>query len=269
MPEIELHLRRAHTLEDYHACVDLQREVWALSSAEDMVSHIASTAILKIANEHGGSVLVAEGGGQILGFSFAMLGKQLWWSHMTAVRSEHRNESIGLRLKLRQREDALRAGIEEIHWTFDPLQAPNAHFNFKKLGVIARKYEENAYGATSSALHHGLPTDRFIAEWHLNSERVLDRTTLSRATVILRDLDRIPRTNTTHSDLRLDLNDELLLLEIPTDLHGVENLHAWQQMLRAACAHYFKSGYEVIDFFRLTQPRPQALYLLSHTSALL
>src|SRR5262245_47640073 len=134
-------VRRAQELNDYSACVELQKDVWSLSTADDMVSHIASSAILKIANEHGGSVLIAEDDSrQVIGFSFAMLGPKMWWSHMTAVKAQYRNQNVGLFLKMRQRKDALEAGIESILWTFDPLQALNAHFNFSKLGVIVRQY---------------------------------------------------------------------------------------------------------------------------------
>src|SRR5207244_3010554 len=52
-----------------------------------------------------------------------------------------------------------------IEWTFDPMQALNAHLNFSKLGVVVEEYEENVYGESTSPLHKGNPTDRFIAEW--------------------------------------------------------------------------------------------------------
>jgi len=59
-----------------------------------------------------------------------------------------------------------------IEWTFDPLQTKNAYFNFCRLGVIARRYLLDLYGATSSPLHAGLPTDRLLVEWHVASPRV-------------------------------------------------------------------------------------------------
>jgi predicted GNAT superfamily acetyltransferase len=270
MADVDVMVRRAQGLEDYKACVELQKDVWALATSDDMVSQIASVAILKIANEHGGSVLLAEDpSGKVIGFSLAMLGPEIWWSHMTAVVQAHRNRNVGLLLKLRQREEAMRQGINEIHWTFDPLQALNAHFNVHRLGVLVREYEEDVYGTTTSTLHHGLPTDRFIAEWHLDSDRVRDRFETTGAALILRDLDRIPRINSSETDARLDLNDELLLLEIPADIQRVVEPGNWQHMLRQVCRHYFSAGYVVIDFFKLDRPRPQALYLLSHTSALL
>jgi predicted GNAT superfamily acetyltransferase len=59
-----------------------------------------------------------------------------------------------------------------IEWTFDPLEIKNAYLNIEKLGAIARRYNINQYGITSSPLQGGLPSDRLIAEWWLKSKRV-------------------------------------------------------------------------------------------------
>ena len=88
---------------------------------------------------------------------------------MFAVHKDHRNGGLGRRLKLLQREDALVRGIELIEWTFDPLEIKNAYLNIEKLGAIARRYNINQYGITSSPLQGGLPSDRLIAEWWLKS----------------------------------------------------------------------------------------------------
>ena len=66
-------------------------------------------------------------------------------------------------------------GIDLVEWTYDPLQALNAHLNFTKLGVVVEEYEENIYGVSSSPLHSGSPTDRFVAEWRLNEPHVVRR----------------------------------------------------------------------------------------------
>ena len=44
-------------------------------------------------------------------------------------------------------------GLDLIEWTYDPLQALNAHLNFSKLGVVVEEYEENIYGESTSPLH--------------------------------------------------------------------------------------------------------------------
>jgi predicted GNAT superfamily acetyltransferase len=258
MKEVDVRIRTARNLSDYRACVELQKEVWGFTETED----IAGLPMLMIANRHGGSVLVAqEASGRFIGFSFALPGwtrdgKRLWWSHMTAVVREHRDKEIGLRLKMKQRETAIAEGIDEIHWTFDPLQALNGHFNIHKLGATVGTYEENIYGETSSSLHLGLPTDRFMAEWHLNSERVRDRLEISEAAVIMRDLDRLERINAggDEPDLHLKAAD-------------MDRAKKWQRRVRAACLHYFQAGYVVTDFFTLREPRPQALYVLEKGTA--
>src|SRR5262250_1102529 len=173
MKEVDVQIRRAHGLEDYQRVVELEKEVWNFTDTADLTA----VPILMIANEFGGLVLVAEeSSGRLIGFSMANLGwtrdkKLFWWSHMTAVARQYQSRGVGFRLKLRQREEALASGIDEIHWTFDPLQALNAHFNLRKLGVIVREYEENVYGHSTSRLHQGLPTDRFVAEWRLKADR--------------------------------------------------------------------------------------------------
>jgi predicted GNAT superfamily acetyltransferase len=93
-------------------------------------------------------------------------------SHMLAVKEGYRNQNIGARLKLAQREDALGRGIERIEWTFDPVEIKNAFLNIRKLGAIVRRYEENFYGASSSHLQGGLQTDRLVAEWWIGSPHV-------------------------------------------------------------------------------------------------
>jgi predicted GNAT superfamily acetyltransferase len=59
-----------------------------------------------------------------------------------------------------------------MEWTFDPLEIKNAYFNLERLGAIARRYNINQYGITSSPLQGFLPTDRLVAEWWLTSKRV-------------------------------------------------------------------------------------------------
>ena len=59
-----------------------------------------------------------------------------------------------------------------MEWTFDPLEIKNAYLNIHKLGAIVRRYRVNFYGVSSSRLQGGLPTDRLLAEWYLDSPRV-------------------------------------------------------------------------------------------------
>src|SRR5208282_5990942 len=88
---------------------------------------------------------------------------------MLAVNPAYRNQGIGRRLKLFQREEALSRGINRMEWTFDPLEIKNSFLNLAKLGAIVRRYAANFYGVSSSRLHGQVPTDRLCAEWWLDS----------------------------------------------------------------------------------------------------
>jgi predicted GNAT superfamily acetyltransferase len=99
-------------------------------------------------------------------------GRSYLHSHMLAVEPDYRNQGIGRRLKLFQREEALGRGITRMEWTFDPLEIKNSFLNVAKLGAIVRRYAVNFYGVSSSRLHGQVPTDRLYAEWWLDSEWV-------------------------------------------------------------------------------------------------
>src|SRR2546426_12717244 len=43
-------------------------------------------------------------------------------------------------------------GIDLVEWTYDPMQATNAHLNFEKLGVVVEEYGQNVYGQSGSPL---------------------------------------------------------------------------------------------------------------------
>ncbi|MGH9935831.1 MAG: GNAT family N-acetyltransferase, partial [Blastocatellia bacterium] len=115
---------------------------------------------------------------KLLGFAHALAAfdeKLLpyYYSQMLAVEPRFQNAGIGVRLKLAQRDHALKTGVPLITWTFDPLQSRNAYLNIIKLGGVVRRYFVNYYGNKStSALHHGLDTDRLFVEWWARSPQV-------------------------------------------------------------------------------------------------
>lgn len=164
-------IRRCEEMSDFQACVALQREVWGFSDAD-----LVPLRLFVLARHMGGQVLGAFSGGDLLGYVLAFPGvhdqQPYLHSHMLAVRASHRDSGLGRRLKLAQRQDALAHGFDLIEWTFDPLEIKNAYLNLARLGAIARRYHPNQYGASTSPLQGGLPTDRLVAEWWLRSARV-------------------------------------------------------------------------------------------------
>jgi predicted GNAT superfamily acetyltransferase len=165
-------VRKCSALEEFQACVDLQREVWGEADLE-----IEPATMFVVASLTGGQILGAFEGEKLVGYTLAVAGvresKPYLHSHQTGVLASHRDRGVGRMLKLLQREEALSRGIHLIEWTFDPLELKNAHFNLNRLGAICRQYLPNLYGVTTSPLHRGLPTDRLLAEWYLDSARVV------------------------------------------------------------------------------------------------
>jgi len=165
-------VRKCAGMEEFQRCVELQRQIWGEDDLE-----VEPATLFVVAEETGGQVLGAFDGERLIGYTLALVGFRdgsvFLHSHMTGVHGEYRDRGVGRALKLFQREEALGRGIRLIVWTFDPLEIRNAHFNLNRLGAIARKYLANLYGLTTSPLHLGLPTDRLLAEWQLDSARVV------------------------------------------------------------------------------------------------
>jgi predicted GNAT superfamily acetyltransferase len=180
----DIAIRPCQGLDEMRACVALQKEVWNFSDAE-----LVPLRMFVVAEKIGGQVIGAFAGQQMVGFAFSIPGYRgghaYLHSHMLAVHADFRDAGMGRRLKLSQKEDAIARGFELMEWTFDPLEIKNAYLNIEKLGAIARRYNVNQYGITSSPLQGGLPTDRLVAEWWLKSDRVLEkRTSIDIAQVI-------------------------------------------------------------------------------------
>ena len=183
-------IRSCSSHDELEACVQMQIEIWGYDES-DIIPRKAFLVGQKI----GGQVIgafdtdlpgAAPNGSpeSMVGFAMSLPGvktgknstdgnpQPYLHSHMLAVRDHYRNRGVGAQLKLEQRREALSRGIRRMEWTFDPLEIKNAHLNIRKLGAIVRSYYVNFYGVSSSRLQGGLPTDRLVAEWYLDSDRV-------------------------------------------------------------------------------------------------
>lgn len=187
--EAAIEIRQLYQLDEFRDVLRLQKNIWGFADIE-----LLPLRFLVVVSKVGGHVFGAYDGAEMVGFCFAIPGvktggRAYLHSHMLGVLSEYHNAGIGRRLKLRQRDEALARGITLIEWTFDPLELKNAFFNIERLGAIVRRYHENQYGVTASPLHGGLPTDRCIAEWYLDSPRV--RAVLEGGRVAFSPVERI------------------------------------------------------------------------------
>lgn len=169
-----IEIRECTTLEELSACVQLQRDVFALPEVE-----LSPVRHLIVTKNAGGFTLGAYDGDRLVGFVLSvpafMRGERALYSHMTAVDAEYQSYGIGGRLKWGQRQRALQDGVKYIKWTFEPVKSRNAYFNLEKLGAIVSEYEVNFYGVdytTAPGKKVGLASDRLFAEWHLESDKV-------------------------------------------------------------------------------------------------
>lgn len=168
----QIEIRALTTLPELQEAVRLQKEIWGFADIE-----LLPVRLFVVATKVGGQAFGAFDGARMIAFLLAIPGlkpggKTYLHSHMMGVLPDYRNHGVGRALKLRQREAALDAGVRLVEWTFDPLEIKNAFFNIERLGAVVERYVLNQYGTTSSTLHGGLPTDRCVAGWYLDSERV-------------------------------------------------------------------------------------------------
>lgn len=268
---------------EHHAIEEIQKEAWGFSDLD-----IVPAATL-IATQHaGGIVLGVFEGDYMIGFAYAFPafehGRTSMHSHMLAVRTEYRNAHAGFYLKRAQRERALEMGIDEITWTFDPLQSLNAHLNFSKLGVVSRRYLVNFYGeASSSPLHQGFGTDRLWVSWLLNSDRVrqcISRTPSDRAAKVVaasNDAGSLIQSALIYSegarpllgDFGRGLAANRCSIEIPSDINSIKEREPklgteWRTATRAGFLAAIEAGFLVEDFVLIESDRgPRWFYALS------
>ena len=187
-----IRIRSCEAMAELQACVQLQIDTWGYDATEAI-----PLKTFLLAQKIGGQVIGAfdsdiiqsdmspDPPGTLIGFAMSLPGvkttprgpEPYLHSHMLAVRPSHRNRRVGGQLKWEQRREALARGIRHMEWTFDPLEIKNAFLNIHRLGAVAHSYLVDFYGVSSSRLQGGLPTDRLLAEWELDSQRVEDRLT--------------------------------------------------------------------------------------------
>ncbi len=270
-----MQIRPVETLEDCRKVVALEKLIWGYTDAEDVVP----SPILIVTVKRGGILLGGfDDTGEIKGFVYSIPavkdGRLTQWSHMLGVTPDSRDDGLGARLKLAQREAALARGIDLIEWTYDPLQAMNAHFNFAKLGAVVEEYEENIYGESSSPLHRGTPTDWFVAEWHLSEPGVVQRIaapgrhgSTPAAPVLNPSRDTGERLEPGPGVL--DSSERRLLVEIPMGFSEIqardsELALAWRLATREIFQSYLPRGYRVVDFF-LSRTSRRGHYVLAQS----
>src|ERR1051325_10174785 len=213
-------LRLVHSPGEYQACVELQVDIWGAAFGDRVPA-----SLLQVATHIGGLTIGAFApDGSVVGFVFGLTGVKddeiVHWSHMLGVRAAAREVGIGLRLKEYQRTALAERGIAHTYWTFDPLQAKNAHLNLNRLGVPVIEYAVDMYGTTASPLHYGLATDRLIVKSSNLSQPARDHSDIHAGS-----LDSLPIMTAAPQSGDPPFDPEArpaaALIEIPADLAAV------------------------------------------------
>lgn len=254
------------------ATVALQKAVWGMEDVE-----VASPHTLRAIAHSGGAVFGAEADGRLVGFCFgfaALRAGELWlWSHMAGVHPEHQGQGIGYRLKQAQRDWALGQGYHWMAWTFDPMQAGNANFNFNRLGVIAGNYSVDHYGEMQDGINAGLASDRLEAQWQLDAPppspsrfpHEEGRRAISDDAEVVTKLVYVDKNEELRQLRPVDYAGRPYGLEIPLDIadlkaRDIETAKQWQLSVRAAMTELLAAGYVVSAFVREAD---RAWYVLS------
>ena len=247
---MEITIRDVHDIRGMKTIEDLQKEVWGVEDL-DVVPHTQLAAALEV----GGCVIGAFVGAEMVGFVYGFLGLEhdrlVMHSHMAAVKPAYRSYGVGYRLKLAQRDRALARGITRITWTYDPLQALNAHFNFNKLGVVSDRYLIDFYGEATSSFLHQLGTDRLLASWRLDRPRLAPQP--PKTALLSSQEDGRPYLQ----EVRGALNQESVSIQIPQDIgrlqeQDIDLAREWRTGTRSAFTQALAAGFTVLSFNRET-----------------
>jgi predicted GNAT superfamily acetyltransferase len=258
----QIEIRGLDTIEELKELQAVEKEVWGMADED------ALPLTLAIACRAAGNIFVgAFDQNNMVGFAFGFLGREngitTIHSHMLAVIDRYRHLDLGSRLKQAQRDRAMAMGVDEMTWTYDPLQSRNAHFNFLKLGVVSDTYKVDFYGPETTSMLHRNGTDRLWVRWELNSRRVRDRlagkngrTETLDAMRLLGPLVRFdPSGKPARADLAESLARQRVSIEIPGDILEVERTdmglaREWRESTRWAFREAVAAGFIVTEFCR-------------------
>ncbi len=285
----EIVIRRLRTVTEFNQAVDLQTIYWGNSGDALVPMHMLHS----LAN-HGGHVLGAYDGETMIGFVMGFIGTDIDYESVDArpamanllimskrmvVLPEYRGQNIGYRLKMTQRDVALKQAIRLVTWTFDPMLAPNAYLNIHKLGGVVQEYKVDYFGETDLP---SLQADRLVVEWWVTHQRVKERAKNGASKLSLQQYFDVNAPIVNRADASGDFlkprqmtdvpDSTFALIEIPPNFREINRTdsdlaQAWRDHGREVFVKMFRGGYMVTDFVRGDyQGKSRTFYLLSHHS---
>lgn len=271
-------LRDIEDLDEIRSVEDLQIAAWG-----DDERDIVPLNQLVAAQHVGGSLIGAFDARRLVGFAYGFYGHRegrvLHHSHMLAVDRDYRRHDLGFDLKLAQRQKVLKDGLTDVvTWTFDPLQSLNAHFNFKKLGVIADTYKVDVYGRQGRSFLHQNGTDRLFVTWHLKSPKVMELAARERSSKASDGENLVERYSCLLRMSESGIPENVIgfgsvaakkrvSFQIPVNINDIEKTdpiiaRQWRVETRRIFTRAFSEGFVVVDY--LGGHNRFGTYLLEH-----
>jgi chorismate synthase len=249
-------IRELQTIEEMVAAESIQLQVWG----PEIIPHPKE---LLIPVQHEGGLLAgaftADGDMVGLVFGFPTRDPAVLHSQILGTLESWRGQGIGRRLKWFQRQWCLSRGINLVRWTVDPLRAANAELNIRHLGGVSSKYLPDYYGAMQG-IDAGVPTDRVLVDWYLDSARVSERVDHPPADQGFPEAEEVFIISRDQPDsLRPGLACPQILLPIPEhfiDLARRDTPLAldWRMQTRSLFENFFSQGYRITGFTRQKGP---------------
>ncbi len=289
-----IEIRPVTDVADTKQIEEVQRVTWGMTDSE-----ILPGRFLHALQANGACLLGAYDGDELIGFVFGVLGtvegmderidqvaaaRLQMYSAIMGVLPGYQTQGVGYRLKLAQREFALRIGVRLITWTYDPLESRNAYFNLAKLGVICHEYYRDYHGPMTG-INAGLSSDRFYVEWWVTSNRVKARLGPGRGplslnafigggAVLVNDTEREADGLPVPPDDFARSHGRLIMVEIPASFQQIKRqdmdlARRWRFHSRGVFEYYFDAGYVLTDFVHHQEKNGTArsFYVLTHMEA--
>ncbi len=252
---VNIHIREIVGQEELLSVEKFQQDIWEIPDLD-----VVPLTQLVAVKQAGGVLIGAFDGNTLVGFVYGFVGFEhgvtTHHSHMLAVKANYREHHLGYKLKLAQREFVLAQGIEEMTWTFDPLQSLNAYFNFSRLGVVSNCYLIDFYGAQAASSLHQNGTDRLWVTWPLKKSRVIERLSGKAATIDLNNVGPLVEMNENTAPKLYELSSVAeAFIEIPARIVEIERKSLalaaeWREATRKAFTEALAAGFIVTGFVR-------------------
>ena len=253
-------------IHDAHEAADaslLLDEVWQVGGAGTTVLEPGLLVALAHSGNYVAGAYAVESDeliGVTVGFFGTPLGKVMH-SHIAGVRHDQVGRGTGAAMKLHQRLWCLARGINQMTWTYDPLIARNAAFNFRRLGVGAVEYFEDFYGQMRDGVNADHPSDRMLVSWRLDKpsrgSSIADDELPNAVCALDFDETGAPVAN------EVPRTSKYVSVRVPADIESLrgdnpELAVRWHEEVRRALTELFADGWEVAGFAK------EGAYVLHH-----